>query len=269
MSTGFLGEILREVRSDVARPEYLKDLPSPPRTRPPSLRGAIDLERAHGALLVEYKRVSPGQAEPILPRRTPKEFLRATSVPGVAGYSCLATRARFDGCPEDVAAIARRTDRPVLFKDFVVDPRQLDAAARVGASAVLLIARLEAAGGLTPSLAELGAAAHERGLEVLLEFHESAELSRTRDVPADMYGVNARNLDTLTIDRSTAERTLAAAREQGLRPLLGLSGISGPLDARRLWDAGADGLLVGTAVARSDDPAAFLRSLRRAGEGGP
>jgi indole-3-glycerol phosphate synthase len=259
----FLESILREVRSEVGRPEYFETLPTAPHRRPPSLRVAIDRERAGGALIVEYKRVSPGQAEPVLPRRTPQEFLLATNVAGVAGYSCLATRARFDGSPRDVAEIAGRTERPVLFKEFVVDPRQVEAAARAGASAILLIARLESVGALHPSLAELGTLAHERGLEVLLEFHDGAELRRADDLPADMYGVNARNLETLTIDRPTAEATFATARANGLHPLLGLSGIAHSLDARRLWDAGADGLLVGTAVARSDDPAAFLASLRR------
>ena len=80
---------------------------------------------------------------------------------------------------------------------------------------------------------------------------------------ADVYGVNARNLDTLTIDRSTADATLRAADAQGLHPLLGLSGVESAGDARRFWDHGADGILVGTSVARARDPAGFLSTLVR------
>ncbi|MGB6500842.1 MAG: hypothetical protein WBG19_05530 [Thermoplasmata archaeon] len=267
MTDHFLAEIVREVIADVDREEYLGEIPTPVFEARPSLRSAIDRERAKGALLVEFKRVSPGRADPILTPRTAEAFVKATDVPGLAGYSCLATRPRFQGSPADVAELSHRTEHPILFKDFVIDTRQLDAAVQCGASAVLLIARLEADGLSPKPLAELGREAHERGLEVLLEFHDVSELARADRVEADIFGVNARNLDSLTIDRPTAERTLEEAWNRGLKPLLGLSGIEKPADARRFLDAGADGVLVGSAVAQAADPAAFLRSLRDRPEG--
>lgn len=268
MTPGFLAEIVREVAADVGRPEYAADLPEPSFEARPSLRSAVDQERGRGALLVEFKRVSPGRPDPILPVRSAHEFVAATGVPGVAGYSCLATRPRFQGSPGDVATLVRETERPVLFKDFVIDSRQLDAAVRAGASAVLLIARLETEGLLDRPLAELSRAAHERGLEVLLELHDASEIPRADHVEADLFGVNARDLDSLSIDRGTAERTLEEAWSHGLKPLLGLSGIEKPADAHRLLDAGADGVLVGSAVALAADPAAFLRSLTDRGAEG-
>jgi len=262
MTDNFLAEIVREVAADVGRPDYLGDLPPPQFEARASLRSAVEREKAHGALVVEFKRVSPGRPDPILPIRTAEAFVKATDVPGLAGYSCLATRPRFQGSPGDVAELSGQTEHPVLFKDFVVDPRQLDAAVRCGASAVLLIARLEIEG-LTPQpIAELSREAHARGLEVLLELHDPSEIAHADRVEADLFGVNARDLGTLQIDRPTAERTLEEAWGRGLKPLLGLSGIEKPADARRFLDAGADGLLVGTAVAQAADPAAFLRSLR-------
>lgn len=263
MTTGFLAEIVREVRSDVGRAEYAEDIPELVAEARPSLRSAVEEQRADGgALVVEYKRVSPGRPDPILPARTAEEFVRATDVPGLAGYSCVATRPRFQGSPLDVAHLARETPRPILFKDFVVDPRQLDAALATGASAVLLIARLESEGLVPRPLEELSREAHMRGLEVLLELHDPSEIARADRIGADLYGVNSRDLDTLVIDRAAAERTIEEAWGRGLRPLLGLSGVERPLDARRYLDAGADGILVGSAVAESPDPAGFLRSLR-------
>jgi len=217
---------------------------------------------------VEFKRVSPGQLDPVLPARSVREFLAATSPARVAAYSCLATAPQFRGSPDDVAELASSTDRPVLFKDFVVDERQIDAAVRAGAGAVLLIARLATGGLLDVPLSSLADAAHRRGLEVLLEFHSRTELSCAADVVADVYGVNARDLDTLSLDPLTSERTLSEARKRGLRPLLGLSGVEQPSDARRFWEAGADGILVGSSVARSTDPAAFLSTLHRNPPGG-
>ncbi len=167
-----------------------------------------------------------------------------------------------------MADLARCTPRPVLFKEFVVADEQIEVAARAGASAILLIARLAAEGHLDRPLAELADEAHDRGLEVLLEVHRSAELSWVEGVRADVFGVNVRDLDTLQIDRPTAMRALADAHAAGLKPLLGLSGVTNPSDAAAFWNAGADGLLVGTAVARSNEPAEFLDTLRREPRGG-
>jgi indole-3-glycerol phosphate synthase len=265
---GFLEEIVRETKESLRDPEYFHGLPVEPTAGRPSLRDAVERDSGRGALLVEYKRVSPGQPDPELPARSVRDFVRAVDAVGVSGYSCLAARPRFRGAPSDVAELVRSTDRPVLFKEFVLDPRQLDAASRAGASAVLLIARLETEGYLSVPMRELSRQAHDRGLEVLLEWHARSELSATSGVEADMYGVNVRDLDSLAIDRRTAEATLEAARVAGRRPLLGLSGIETPADAARFWTRGVDGILVGTAAARSTDLPSFLQSIRRPATGG-
>ena len=263
MDTSFLDDIIPEIRRAVEDPRYGGDLPEPDVARPrPSLRKALLAARASGGLMVEYKRVSPGQAEPVLPFRTVAAFVEATRSNATA-FSCLATAPRFRGSPGHVAELARSVDRPVLFKDIVVDPRQVEVAARTGAGAVLLIARLADHGVPVEELGSLADDAHRLGLEVVLEFHHRAELSRMADVAADVYGVNVRDLGTLAIDRATAEATLEAAAAEGRRPLLGLSGVEGAVDARRFWDHGADGILVGSAIARSSHPAAFLATLAR------
>ncbi|HTS32351.1 MAG TPA: hypothetical protein VMI55_00210 [Thermoplasmata archaeon] len=266
MSGGFLERIVRSTRAAIADPAYLEGLPPEAPGRRPSLRKAVERDRSVGALLAEFKRRSPGAAQPDLPVHTPAEFLEPLERTGVTGYSCLASTPEFRGRPADVRELTTRTERPVLFKEFVIDPVQLDAAARAGASAVLLVARLETSGFLETPLAELARGAHARGLEVLLEWHERAELRRTEDVAADVYGVNVRDLDTLELRREVAAETIRAAAER--RPLLGLSGVDGPVEARRFWQLGVDGVLVGSALARAPDPAGFLEGLRRARSGG-
>jgi indole-3-glycerol phosphate synthase len=263
MTPPFLEETVDEIRADLRSGEYDRGVPAAPSRPPPSLRAAIERERPGGALLVEYKRASPGAARPLPPPRSLDEFVRATDGAGVAAYSCLATRHGFDGAPARVAELARRTARPVLFKEFVIDPAQLGVAARTGAAAVLLIARLESAGLLQVPLRDLAGDAHRLGLEVLLELHDPAELSRLDGVGADVYGVNTRDLSSLRLDRPTAFATLARCRQERRVPLLGLSGVEGPADAQEFWNRGCDGLLVGSAVARASEPSAFLASLRR------
>lgn len=257
----FLAEIVEETRRSIHGTDYWEGLEPAAPGPGPSLKRAIERDRGRGAVIVEYKRVSPGSPEPELPARSADEFVRAVAGAPPTAFSCLASIPRFRGRPADVAEVRRASGLPVLFKEFVIDPVQLDAAARAGASAVLLIARLAGRDAGSVPIERLAEAAHERGLEVLLEFHARAELNRAKDVAADMYGVNVRDLDSLRIDRPTAEATLAAARD--LRPLLGLSGVEGPNEARRFFAIGADGILVGSAVARAADPAGFVRSLRR------
>jgi len=266
---GFLEEMVRERRRSLSDPSYGREISGVRKARPPSLRTAVERDRERGALLVEYKRASPGRPDPQLPPRSVTEFLNATEPASPTAYSCLATEPRFEGSPADVAELARKTPRPVLYKDFVIDRRQVEIAVRTGASAILLIARLDRAGWLSEPLATLAEVARHSGLEVLLEFHSRTELSRGADVAADMYGVNTRDLDSLTIDVGAAEATLAEARAQGLRPLLGLSGVETTADAERFWRGGADGILVGTAVARSSEPARFLSTLLRPESGVP
>lgn len=264
---GFLEEIVRETRRSLSDPAYGAGVPANPPSVRPSLHRALARDREQGALVVEYKRVSPGQPDPVLPSRSVRQFVDSTRAAAPTAFSCLATAARFDGAPADVAELAGSTDRPVLFKDFVIDRRQVEVAARTGASAILLIARLEREGHLTEPLSFLANEAHRLGLEVLLEFHTRAELSCGAGVAADVYGVNARNLDTLEIDRASAIETVREARGQWLRPLLGLSGVEQASDALGFWEAGVDGILVGSAVARAPDPVAFLATLRRPSAG--
>jgi indole-3-glycerol phosphate synthase len=264
---GFLDEILPEVLRATRSAEYLRDLPDTAPTARPGFRRAIDSAVGGFALVAEFKRVSPGAADgPRLPARGAKEFARAAAAGGARGLSCLATGPRFEGSPLDVAAVARACALPVLFKDFLVHPNQLEAARRAGASAVLLIARLESEGRLERPLAEWASAAHAAGLEVLLEFHRRAELKVAARVRADVYGVNVRDLDTLRLEPERAAETLGAMDE--LRPRLVLSGARTFEDARRWERLGADGLLVGTAFQRASDPARFLASLRGPSEAG-
>ncbi len=270
MTGSFLDEVVPRVREAIASATYDAGVPARRPKAPASFKAAVQRESARGALVVEYKRRSPGARSPLPEPRSVPEFLAATAVEGVVAYSCLATGYGFDGSPAHVADLAGRTELPVLFKEFVLEERQLEVAARTGASAVLLIARLERAGALRASTRDLARRAHELGLEVLLELHDPAELSQVDGVSADVFGVNTRDLGALAFDRPRAYATLERAADLGLRPLLGLSGVEGPQEAREFWTRGCDGLLVGSAVARAAQPGRFLASLRRVpGEAGP
>jgi indole-3-glycerol phosphate synthase len=257
---GFLSDLLPKVRAQIDDPTYLDGLPETPTLRAPSLKEAVVGARNGWAVLVERKHESPGSTESKLPEASMDRFVAWTKSGGADGLSCLATSPAFRGSPREVAELVRRSGLPVLFKDFVIDPIQVEAAYRSGASTILLIARLESGGFLEIPLRELAMMARARGLEVLLEIHGPDEWIIADEVAGDFFGVNLRDLDTLQFRPEVAEETFQVAGTH--RPLLGLSGVASPADADRyrLW--GANGLLVGSGFARASDPAAFLRALR-------
>lgn len=264
---GFLRQIVAATRAAVRAPDYFDGLPRAPRRPPASWREAVRAGGRPGTVIAEFKRRSPGAADPRLPTRTPSEFAARLEAAPVGAYSCLAAIPEFGGHPRDVADLAAATGRPVLFKDFVVDLRQIEAAYRAGAAAVLLIARLAALDGEGPSLGELAHAARARGLEVVLEWHAPEEISGSGAVPADVFGVNVRDLDSLRLRPDVARATIRAAVDR--RPLVGMSGVDSPETARAFWALGVDAILVGSAIARAPDPAAFVRALAPPPDGGP
>lgn len=256
---GFLDELLPEVEREVRLPGYLDGLPEATPPARPGVRRAI-FERIPGrAGIVELKRRAPGSTPPELPMRPVAEFASLAESAGACALSCVATRPRFDGAPRLVRELVLASTLPVLFKDVVVEPVQVEAARRSGASAILLIARLETERRISHPLKELAREAHESGLEVWLELHRPEEVAVASAFPADVYGVNVRDLDSLKLEWEVARETIHAA--QRLRPLIGMSGVRGPTEAEWFRGLGTDGVLLGSALARSADPGALLLSL--------
>lgn len=219
--------------------------------------GSLAQTVRHGdAILAELKPASPSEGRLL---NGPVEPLLAAYGDGADAVSVLTDPDFFGGSP-GLLRQAHAAGRPTLLKDFVVAEAQLDCARHNGASAVLLIERA-----LTPARREeLVAAAHARGLEVLLEVFDAKDWGTARSSKADLVGVNARDLETLRVDAATALVLLGQiAHERPDLPVLALSGIHDRAGARLAWAAGAKGVLVGTALLKAADPAFLLRSLRR------
>jgi indole-3-glycerol phosphate synthase len=167
----------------------------------------------------------------------------------------------FDGAYEHLTQARAVTSIPLLCKEFVIDLAQLDAARAFGADAVLIIVRC-----VTPQQTrELVAGAEARELVPLVEITSLEELSVALDAGARVIGVNARDLDTLTMDAERATRVIAAIPDGVVR--VHLSGLSKPEDLQRLRQTPADAALVGEALMRLDDPEPLLGSLVAAARG--
>lgn len=249
----------RLVDAAVARVEAGTYEARPPAPLEPigSLRSAV--ERAYPALVAEIKPGRPQQARRDVDVAALAE---AYARGGACAISVLTDPDHFGGSLSNLER-ARGAHLPLLMKDFVVDERQLEAAAAWGASAVLAIARLHTEGYTDLPLPRLVARAHELGLEVLAEAVTPEELDACLGAGADLVGINVRDLDTLALDPQRPRRLLEGRRLPV--PALHLSGIATAEDVAAALKAGARGVLVGTTLMDADDPATAVRSLLEVG----
>jgi len=229
---------------------------------PPSFRAALG--RADVAIIAEVKRRSPS-AGTIRADADAADLARVYAASGAAAISVLTEPTRFAGSLDDLARAAAAVALPVLRKDFIVDAIQLYEARAAGAAAVLLIVRALGA----EQLGALARAARAIGLETLIEVHGAGEVETALAAGPDAVGVNARDLETLTMDPAGAEALLAEVPAR--LAAVAESGIAGRADVERLASRGADAVLVGTALAGAADPARALAALvgvGRRGRGG-
>ena len=212
------------------------------------------LRRSAVTVIAEVKRRSPSKGW-IKPDISAAEQARSYETGGASAISILTEPKHFGGSNEDLTSVRDAVRLPILKKDFHVDPIQLVEAKALGASAALLIVRALAPG----ALAALSATGSDLGLDLLFEVRDRTELARALEAGARIIGVNNRNLETLVIDPTTAERLIGEIPAD--RIAVAESGVSSRSDVERLSRTGADAVLVGSAVSAAQDPIAAVREL--------
>lgn len=229
---------------------------------PPPPFGARCADGSIG-VIAEVKRRSPS-AGAIYEALDPVAHARAYAAGGAVGVSVLTEPAHFGGSLDDLRRVAAAVPLPVLRKDFLLEELQLVEARAAGAAAALIIVRI-----LEPNrVRSLVRAAQELGLAALVEVHSPGELEVALAAGASLVGINSRDLDSFTIDRDAAERLLAQVPPDIVAVAESAIAVRG--DVERVARAGADHVLVGTAVARLADPRAAVQQLagvRRQGRG--
>jgi len=178
------------------------------------------------------------------------ETAREMVAGGATAVSVLTEPDRFGGSLEALREVREAVDVPVLRKDFVVEGAQIREAR---ADLLLLIAAF------VDDLGALVDEARAAGFEPLVEAHTCDELDAALGTEARVIGVNSRDLRRLEVDLSHAEGLLPRVPDD--RVAVAESGMETPEDVRRMVDAGADAVLVGTAVTRSDDVRDKTREL--------
>jgi indole-3-glycerol phosphate synthase/phosphoribosylanthranilate isomerase len=205
------------------------------------------------ATIAEIKRRSPSAGD-LRPDADAAALATGFEAAGAAALSVLVD-AHFGGSLADVRGARAATRLPILAKGFLRTEAQLAELAEAGADAALLLLRdLD-----DRRAAALMACAARLGLDALVEVHDEAELRRAVSLGADPIGVNARDLSSFRIDRRTQLELVAAAPRD--RVVVAESGIEYRAHGAAAELAGADAILVGSALMRAADPATRLAEL--------
>ncbi len=256
-----LDEILVGVRSDLDERRArvsLEQIVQAAQAAPSALDALAALRQPGVSVIAEVKRASPSKG-PLAEIADPADLATDYAAGGAAVISVLTEQRRFGGSLSDLDAVRTAVQIPLLRKDFVVTDYQIHEARAHGADLVLLIvAALE-----QPLLRDLHQLIGELGMTALVEVHDAPELDRALDVGAAVMGVNARDLKTLTVDRSLFAQ-LAPQIPEGVVSIAE-SGVRGPHDVLAYAAAGADAVLVGEGVVAGGQPRQAVADLVAAG----
>jgi indole-3-glycerol phosphate synthase/phosphoribosylanthranilate isomerase len=201
----------------------------------------------------EVKRRSPSAGD-LRPDADPAKLAAQFASAGAAAISVLVDE-RFAGTLDDLRAARAATDAPLLGKGFFSTEEQLRELREAGADAVLLILRdLDDA-----VCAHLLAYARELSMDALVEAHDADELQRAMQLDAPVIGINARDLSTFAIDRRAQLQLVDLSPRD--RIVIAESGVHTRAQGAAAELAGADAILVGSALMRAPDPQAKLREL--------
>jgi len=254
MPVSVLAKILQDVQTEVrlrasARPiEYAHV----PRAKKLSLVEAIE-KAPRVPLIAEIKRASPSAGD-IKPNADVLEVARAMLCGGAISLSVLTEPKYFKGDPKFLHEVRKVAKVPLIRKDFIVDEYQVLEAAELGADVVLLIVKV-----LGRELRKFMQLAEELGMESLVEVEDKEEVKLAISAGAKLIGINNRDLETLKVDLNRTVKLAPSIPDDVT--LVSESGINTPEDVRRMLEAGADAVLVGTALMRANDIEQKVKSL--------
>jgi indole-3-glycerol phosphate synthase len=209
------------------------------------------LKRTEKSIIAELKPRSPSECD-LIGNRDVLSLAGEYEQGGATALSVI-TSPYFGGKVETVSRVKSSVSVPVLYKDFVVDEYQVRQSFGYGADAVLLIE------GISP-VEKLLDLVDDLELEAVVECHSAEEIEAAVNAGAELIGINNRDLRTFTVDLETTARLSSYVPEN--RIMISESGVKSPADAQYLFGCGADALLIGTALMRSENPKEFIRSCR-------
>lgn len=260
-ATNILERILARKREEVAERKLavsLSELQARCQEQEPcrGFAAAVSYQIRHKrpAVIAEIKKASPSKGI-IRKNFDPAAIAASYAEHGATCLSVLTDQDFFQGHDNFLQEARDACVLPVIRKDFMIDPYQIIESRALGADCVLLIVAA-----LSPAqLQELFATAKEAGLDVLLEVHNSAELTQALALKPDLIGVNNRDLHTFKTSLNVTYRLLDEIPEDV--SVITESGILARTDVEEMLSHGVYGFLVGESFMRATDPGQKLQEL--------
>ena len=215
------------------------------------------LRKPEISLICEIKKASPSKGV-IDPEFNYLKIAKEYEKGKADAISCLTEPKWFLGSDEIFKDIRKKVSLPMLRKDFVVDEYQIYQAKLLGANCILLIVSLLN----KETLEKYINLAASLGLSALVETHDEEEIKTALSAGAKILGVNNRNLKDFSVDLNNAKRLRELIPENVI--YVAESGIASLSDAKMLKEAGADALLIGEFLMRSDDKALLIKKIKGA-----
>ncbi len=255
-----LDEICAATREEVARRKQQHSIADLDRlaeseTEPRGFHATLKEKAETGfALIAEVKKASPSKGL-IRADFDPTAHAAAYESGGAACLSVLTDAPFFQGHEDYLRSARAACLLPVLRKDFMLDPWQVAEARSIGADAILVIvAALD-----DVMMAELEAAAIERGMDVLVEVHDAQELDRALRLKSRLIGVNNRDLRDFSVDFARTYELVGRAPADVT--FVAESGLTSHADLLAMAEHGVRTFLVGETLMRQDDVEAATRNL--------
>lgn len=221
---------------------------------PRGFRRAL-LEYEGVSVIAEVKKASPSKGV-ISPDFDPSAIARNYQANGAQAVSVLTDVNFFQGSLTDLMQVRNTIDLPVLRKDFIIDPLQIEEASRHGADAVLLIAAILE----TSEISHFRQQAAELGMDSLVEVHDEEELQKALGAQPDLIGINNRNLNDFSVDLQTTFRLQKQIPDD--IPVVSESGLHSAADLTMLRQHQICAALIGESLMRAGNQSTFLSSLR-------
>jgi len=222
----------------------------------PLLSFSKALKKGKGlSFIAEIKISSPSEGELIV-GKDPLWILKEYEENGADAISVITEPSFFKGDLSLLEKVKNSTSLPVLRKDFIIYPEEIEESWIKGADALLLIVKI-----LDLSLLrDLLSLTREKGMEALVEVHEEKELEMALRAGAKIIGVNNRNLETMEVNLEVGLRLGRLIPPDCVKVCE--SGIKNLKDIKRIEECGFDAVLVGTSLLKSSSPGKKLRMLK-------
>ncbi|HTP20438.1 MAG TPA: hypothetical protein VMJ65_12590 [Solirubrobacteraceae bacterium] len=211
-------------------------------------------------IIMEVKR-SDGEGAELIGDRTIPEIVEQYVAAGAPCISVV-TGKWFGGDDGMLTEVAGLTDLPLLKKDFITREKQIVAAKEMGASAVLLTAKILPA----KTFQHLTELALEHELTPFVEVVDRTELDSVIHPGDCVIAVNNKDINTRERepgDIDTSRTMLEATLEAGTPCPVSASAITDPRIAAELVDSGFKGLLIGTGLLRADSIQGWVDEFER------